>query len=311
MNLKYVANIENLVGCDFFEYTDGNAKGVRCCKMFNGVFEINVILDKAMNIGRATHCGENFSYVTKNGVVSPMLANTDAVPFLQSFDGGLLYTCGLSNIGAPKDGQIQHGRISNSVAKNVHLERSGEFGEIITLVGEIAETGLFTQNLLLTRRITMKLNDNNIEIEDVVKNRGFDSANYVLLYHFNLGYPLINENTTLKIEDCVVEGVNDISKTDLQNCFQMEKPTVGYEERVYIHSVSKQQQNAVVNNGKKALTLSYDGEKLPYLVEWKSMAAQDYVLGVEPSTSKFNEDLKLKEIAPQSEVSFKINIKID
>lgn len=311
MDLQYVSNVGNLVGGEFFEYTDGSAKGVRACRLFNGKFDVIILLDKAMNIFRASYRGENIAYVTKNGLVSPMLSNTNALPFLQSFDGGLLYTCGLENIGAPKGTQIQHGRISNCPAENVRIERSGEKGDVITLVGQIRQAGLFTQNLLLTRRITMSLYGDEINIKDTLSNEGFSEANYAILYHFNLGYPLISEKTKLSLNGSEVEGINDSAKSELDKCFEMQKPTPNCDERVYCHTLKSKRAKAVVKGDRQTLTMEFDTKNLSYLVEWKSMASQDYVLGIEPSSSKLNENLKLQPIPPQEEIVFEVKLTLE
>ncbi len=310
MNLAYVSNISNLVGGEMFEYSDGYAKGVRACRLYNGKFDVVVLLDKAMNLFRASYKGENFSYVTKAGLVSPKLTNTDALPFLQSFDGGLMYTCGLENIGAPSQGQIQHGRISNCPAENVRIERSGEFQEIITLVGEIRQSGLFCQDLVLTRRITLKYNDDNIKIQDTLTNNSFGQGKYVLLYHFNLGYPLIQEGTKFSVNGSKMSPVAPHFEADM-NCYEtMTSPSPNLEERVFYHQLESDNVVATVTNGRRTLEMTFEKENLPYLVQWKSMASGDYVLGVEPATSKFNDMLKLTPIEPKESKIFEINLKI-
>ena len=37
--------------------------------------------------------------------------------------------------------------------------------------------------------------ENEIIIKDKVKNIGFDETPYMILYHMNMGYPLLTENS--------------------------------------------------------------------------------------------------------------------
>ena len=55
------------------------------------------------------------------------------------------------------------------------------------------------ENLVLRRCISTNLGSNRIRIEDIITNEGFDPAPHMLLYHFNLGFPLVSENTHLHL----------------------------------------------------------------------------------------------------------------
>ena len=55
---------------------------------------------------------------------------------------------------------------------------------------------LFGENLLLRRRITTALGSSAIQIEDELTNEGWNRA-HMLMYHFNLGFPLVSPTTEL------------------------------------------------------------------------------------------------------------------
>ena len=48
---------------------------------------------------------------------------------------------------------------------------------------------------------------------------------------------------------------------------------------------------------KKSVSINYDKEKLPCLVEWKSMVSGDYALGIEPSTTSLVDNFSYRNKA--------------
>ena len=53
--------------------------------------------------------------------------------------------------------------------------------------------------------------------------------------------------------------------------------------------------------------MSYDLDKLPFLLEWKNLFSGDYVIGLEPSTTRFDDYKKIK-IRPQQKDELKLTI---
>src|SRR5258705_13654089 len=83
---------------------------------------------------------------------------------LRSFFGGLLTTCGLTQVGQPcVDGDEQlglHGRIGNTPAEDVwaHAEWQGEdYG--LSAGGTMRETRVYGEDLPLSRRIRVRLGE--------------------------------------------------------------------------------------------------------------------------------------------------------
>ncbi|WP_457831594.1 DUF4432 family protein, partial [Staphylococcus aureus] len=58
--------------------------------------------------------------------------------------------------------------------------------------GEVRQATVFGEHLLLRRRIEARAGDNTIVIRDRVSNEGFSRTPHMLLYHFNIGYPVID-----------------------------------------------------------------------------------------------------------------------
>ena len=102
MKTQYVADPSSLCGAERFTFSEGKAKGVDAVRLYNGKLDLTVLLDRCMDIFRLFYKGVPVSYISKNGLVSPRLTETAPYGFLNSFDAGFMYTCGLDNIGAPE-----------------------------------------------------------------------------------------------------------------------------------------------------------------------------------------------------------------
>ena len=108
----------------------------------------------------------------------------------------------------------------------------------------------------------------------------------MLLYHCNMGYPLLSENSIVVIDAENVTPRNAHAAEDLENCLKMEKPQADFEERCYFHDIKAK--NGVAKCGifnpciEKGLVMSYNKNTLDYFTEWKMMGEVEYVLGLEP-----------------------------
>ena len=56
--------------------------------------------------------------------------------------------------------------------------------------------------------------------------------------------------------------------------------------------------------------MDFDQLNFPYLVEWKNLYANNYVLGIEPSTTRFDDYKKIK-LAPQEKRNLNMTVKFE
>lgn len=293
MKREYVADPSTLCGVERFTFTEGKAKGVDAVRLYNGKLDLTVVLDRCMDIFRLFYKGMPVSYVSKNSLVSPRLAETGAYGFLNSFGAGFMYTCGLDNIGAPEDRDgrrlVQHGSISYIPAENVRVEtyeRDGEY--FVALKGAMKFTALFGQKLVMNREIRVKYLGDEVTVCDEIINEGYADEGYMLMYHTNVGYPLLDENAALTVDADSCEGISAVYDKSKRLLF--EKPSAARPEEVYRHNLNGGKgEKAVLANGNLKLSLEFDAKDFPYMLEWKSMACGDYVLGLEPVTTPMPE----------------------
>ncbi len=67
--------------------------------------------------------------------------------------------------------------------------------------GVMRQSRLFGENLVLTRRISAWLGESSLQIEDTVRNEGWEPAPFMILYHINVGFPVLDEGSRLIVPD--------------------------------------------------------------------------------------------------------------
>lgn len=296
---KLANNLDQCIYARRATLSDGKQNGLEIIECDNGSIHFVLDVSHALDIYQLSHEGTNISFISKNGLTS------ENGSFAQRFPGGMLYTCGFDSIGN-QDGHIQHGRLHTIPAKIIYIE----VGDRISIVAEVEDTALFGNHLVLRRTITTEYLSGTLSIEDCVTNQGFNDAKYVMLYHFNIGYPMLDNGTKLLINREQTVGATQYAEDNKNKCLTMEYPNEN-EEQVFYHQMNEGKAVCINGKAKKMFTLEYDLSKFDYLVEWKSNVASDYSLGLEPTFSKMGAGLKYRVLPAQSSVIQKFAITIE
>ncbi|MBE6611374.1 MAG: DUF4432 family protein [Ruminococcaceae bacterium] len=285
---RYLGHESQLYGVEEMRLVGGKGDGMRLLEVRNGAgLAFTVSADRCADISRLTYKGDNFGYFAPCGYVAPAYYDGVGDGFLKSFTAGFLTTCGLTTVGSPSvdDGETLplHGTIANTPCEQIYHFIDGDTIRIRAVVRDAA---LFARKLLLIREIAVPLLGNSLSITDTVKNIGSAPSPLQLLYHFNVGYPLLSEMTELIIPAESTTPRNAHAAEGLSDCLKMQPPTRGYEEMCFYHKLTGKA-NITVRNPAigKGFTMTYDTAALPYFTEWKMMGEQDYVLGVEPGNA--------------------------
>ena len=273
--------------------TDGWGKNLRAIDINSGKgLQYTIMPDRGMDISLAGFKGTNLVFLTCNGETHPAFFEPENIGWLRTFTGGLLTTCGLTYNGGPvTDGNEQlglHGRYSTIPAKQV-ADLSEWIGDEyhIKIRGVVEEGAIFGNKLRLEREIKTIQGHNNIIITDKITNFGYQTSPYTILYHMNLGYPLLTEDAELIIDPVQTQPRDSVAAENLQDYKKFSKPEPGFKEQVFFHTMKTDQagqSGATLQNSKLgiALTIKFDAKKLPFLTQWKMMGQGDYVLGLEP-----------------------------
>lgn len=282
---KYIGHINQIYGVDDLRLEGGKADGMRmlCVRNGNGL-EFWVSVDRCADIARLSLKGDNFGYFAPCGYVAPKYYDNKGAGFLKSFTAGFFTTCGLTAVGNPCTDEGEelplHGTISNTPCENI-MHWVSDDGIHIKAV--VRDASIFSHQLILEREYIIPLDRNEIMMTDKITNIGSSKSPLEVLYHCNMGYPLLSENAKLSIPSVEVIPRNDHAKSGIDAWNEVEKPQNGYEEMCYYHKLTGKAEVSIVNSDiKKGLTISYDTSELPYFVEWKMMGEYDYVMGLEP-----------------------------
>jgi len=300
--------LDQVAGARPFVFDDGPARGMRGIDVWTGSgLEFTVLPDRGLDIGAARFAGRALAWQSSTGDVRPERFEPQGFGWLKMFHGGLVTTCGLRHFGAPdsEDGESWglHGRASSLAAEGVAVERAWERGEFIIRVrARLVEAEVFKPTVVLERTITTALGSREIRIDDRVSNTGHQPSAAMLLYHVNLGWPLLSEKSRLLVNPETVRPVTDHAAKTLKTHCEMLPPTPGFKEMVYTMQPRAGRDGlaraALVNpqlDGGTALALAWTEKTLPYVMEWKMMGQGEYVLGIEPANCPFPPRARLRE----------------
>ncbi len=288
---RYTGNEEQLYGVRRVTLEEGSARGASLYHVTTaGGLDFDVMPDSGLDLGRLRYKGVNISYLTKNGYDSPARFLPVRDNFDHTFPGGMMYTCGLMSVGPQctdedGDGEFHplHGRFHGQPARGLYGMVDGD---VIAVGGEVRETRQNGHSLRIKRRITAPVWGSEVLIEDQLDNLTPSSVGYMLLYHVNFGYPMLDEGTIAVLpEDRLTIPRSEYSAAGIADQCACTPPADGEEERVYFNEVFSGPSAQVINNklGIKA-ELTWSLDTLPILSQWKNMRSGDYVMALEPST---------------------------
>lgn len=296
--VSHVGSLSQVAGLKRYILADGKSAGVEAVDVTTGSGLVFTVLPgRGMDIAWASYRGIPFAYMSKTGIVSPAYYESEGMNWLRSFFAGLLTTCGLSNVGNPcteqhcEIGTIHHGlhgRISNSGAEQVCCTEEWVAGEYRMIVsGKLREAMLHGENITLRRAISCVMGGKAFTLTDTIKNEGMYDHHLMLLYHINVGYPLLDADSRVIIkpnETSISEGIPD--KEDFQTCHD---PVHRAIQRGYSHDLAADKNGisriAIVNDRIGfGLSLEYEKTKLPKFNQWKMLSTGEYVMGLEPGT---------------------------
>lgn len=315
---KYIGHPSQLSGVEEHRLIGGKGDGMRLLQVRNGLgLEFTITPDRGADISRLSYEGMNVSFISPCGYAAPAYFDHEGAGFLKSFTAGFLTTCGLSNIGVPTEDESGktglHGTISHIPADHVYYT---EDDEKIVIRAVLSDGEIFKQKLVLEREYICGKNENKLTIRDVVRNEGSRREPVSILYHMNLGYPLLDENAKLEVSSVKVEPRDERAQEGLDTWDSFLPPQPDFAEQCYYHIFDQPWASAKVTNPKlgKGLEIRFDTSTLDLMVEWKMMGERDYVLGLEPGNNylygrgELKEKNLLKYLEPGQELKLQIEV---
>jgi hypothetical protein len=286
---KYIGSTVQMFDVRQYKLSGGKSDGVSAVDIWNGSnLQFTVLPDRGFDIYSVRYKNRNMAFHTPSGVVAPTYYSDIRAKWLRSFGGGFLCTCGLQNIGNTDDSDPEltvHGRISNTPAENVCVDIADD-GMSVILSGVMREAVIFGSRLTLKRVIKCAHGSDIIEFCDTITNSGYKREPLSVLYHFNMGYPLLSESACPYIPARTTLPRNDHAASDLANWRTVRSPEAGFEEMCYYHFLNENVigiDNPDINTSVRISFESPDGI-LDRVIEWRMFGCGDYVMGLEPAS---------------------------
>ena len=325
-------------GIRLCRFEDGPERGVRFLEVRTGTgLAFTVLVDRGMDLGDLDYQGVPIGWQSAAGFRAPWLVDQESEGgqgLMRAFSG-FLVTCGLDHArrpehekaaqGAPADAAVfhpQHGRGTLMPARLIGYGADWEEDELLIWAeGEMRQFALAGENLRLRRRIETHAGSNRIRLIDTIANDGFRPTPHMMLYHLNIGWPLLDEGSR------VVAPIRDTQWANLppaerrSGALLQKGPSPDFPPQLYVHRVEADAASrvpaALINDRLGlGLMLDFDHRVLPWLQQWQCFADGIYAVALEPCTNRFASRAELlragelKRLEPGQSIRHEIAIDI-
>lgn len=334
-----VGRLEQLGGVQRLRGVEGPERDVEQIQVRTGAgLTYTVTPDKGMDIAQTEFAGAALAWVSPNGPAHPAYYDDRGQAWLRSASGGLLMTCGLTQVGSPNHDAGEelglHGRVHHTPARAVSATAEWEGDDVILRVsGVVEETIIYGTHLRLHREIVSTLGRNHIVINDTVENLGFVPSPLMILYHFNFGYPLLGDETEIVFPSRRLVANPDIPSPagidPTADYAKWQAPDPVFGAQVFFHhdleTDASGWTHAVIRNpafplptgpSPLSLTVAWDTSTLNHLTQWRMPGAGTHVLGIEPGNchvrgrAAARADGSLVTLAPGASQSFSLSLSV-
>jgi hypothetical protein len=302
--MRRIGRLEQVAGVRLVTGGDGIERGVRLLEFRTGTgFSFDVIVDRAFDVGRCEMNGAAMAWMSPTGIVGPWFAEPEGMGWFRSFPGGLVSTAGLDHtlIGGedtaeqfnqphlkPTETYGMMGRVWSLPARLTgYGERWDGDDCVLWAEGEVHQAAVFGENLTLRRRVEASVGESSFRIHDEVENTGHTRSTHMLLYHCNVGFPIVDEGAQL-----LVPGPGIPTDPAPAGTYRwLEAPIADYTERCFEHDVITEPDGtapvAIVNRriGLGVYQL-FNKRQLPYQTTWRMPGEDVYVVAIEASTNR-------------------------
>ncbi len=287
-----VGSLDQLARVERVVEDDGPGRGARRVRLVDSAgLDVDVHVDRCLDLGAASYRGVPLAWRSPAGYVAPGLVGPGTEGWLRSFAGGLLTTCGLDTFGAPSEDDGQefplHGRIGATPAAEVSTWARVVDGDYeLGVSGVVRQSRLFGADLVLRRRITTRMGSGRLLLEDTVTNDGFSPTPHMMLYHCNLGWPLLDQGAEIDVPGARTSPRDEAAARGMDTWSRPGPPQQDFGEQVFRHDLpATEVAVATVRNPRLGLELQIEvsADTLPHLYQWTMTGMGTYALGLEPA----------------------------
>lgn len=269
------------------------ANGMRLIEGYNASgLHVSLLPDRGLDMWTASYRGIPLTWIAPD---SPKVSDSGQT-WLEQFNGGLLTTCGLTHVGPPEtDPETDekrgiHGKYTRLPAQSIQItpfrwDETGATGQV-RVDADVYQSSLFGPQLHLHRCIALSATAPEISLSDTVHNQSDTAVPLMLLYHCNVGYPLVQDGAALLVASDVYPRDDD-AKVGANTWSRYDVATDEYPEQVFFHHMRHTTQDdgfleATLTSETIGLMLRWQADQMPYFTQWKNTRSGIYVCGLEP-----------------------------
>lgn len=284
---KRIGNPDQVASVRRFRLDGGPGHGLLCVSVEaqNGL-SVMLVPDRGLDIYQVRFKGVNIGYITPDGLMA--LEHRGFVD--RRFDTGnflgMLTTCGLDNTGPTSLDQgkyyFQHGRLASISVDDLSISR--EDGCVV-VSGITRQYSSGDYSFARMRRIVIGCEKPFIRVEDEVENLSCRRQQLCLMYHYNFGFPFLDESMELRIPSRSCRYKAGDRPVDMENLLVISAPDASWKPEVTYHVADGAGWNVaeLKNRGLGiGVSLHFDGRTLPCMDMWRMFREKEYVLALEP-----------------------------
>ncbi len=292
-----VGHMNQIAGAKRYTLKEGKKNQTDAVDMWNGLgLFLTILCDRTSDIASLTYQGKSLCWLSNLGFSSPSYKAQGDFEWNNNFSGGMFATCGMNTAGLPCTDHEEHlelhGPVSNLPSEEIGYRTYWD-GEdyYMEYTGKTCQSRPFGENLCLTRKITVKMGENVVHVHDYVENLGFKRVPFMMIYHMNFGYPILDEGSRLYLTYKERFPTSELARQSEDEIGVITGPDCEYQPRAYNHTVLPDEEGyayASILNRRIGLgaTVKFDARALDHFNLWKCLQKGSYVVGLEPSNCR-------------------------
>jgi hypothetical protein len=303
--LRRVGRLDQVAGVRLATLGDGPARGVRVLEFRTGAgLSFDVLVDRAFDIGRCELDGASLCWQANPGVVGPWYYEPAGWGWFRAWGGGMVVTCGLDHTLGPGEDTAEHfnqphirttesyglhGRIGGLPARLVGYGERWEGDEcVLWAEGEVLQSMVYGEHLLLRRRIEARVGEHRFRIHDTVENVGHTRVSHMLLYHCNAGFPVVDAGAEILVPSRATTTDYGVPIAGYRT---LGDPVPDATEACFEHDVIAEaggEVPAAVVNRRLGIGVYqvFRRDQLPFHTVWRMLGEDTYGVAMEPSTNR-------------------------
>ena len=217
----------------------------------------------------------------------------------------MVVTCGLDHTLGPGEDSAEHyrqphirktqpfglhGRVGGLPARLVGYGERWDGDEcILWAEGEVLQSAIFGEHLVLRRRIEARVGESRFTIHDEVENVGHHETPHMFLYHCNAGFPIVDEGSQLLVP--ASRTTTDYG-VPIEGYRTLSAPIPDFTEACFEHELVAEPDGRVSRWRSSTARLGigvyqvFRIDQLPHHTVWRMMGEDTYAMAMEPSTNR-------------------------